>query len=164
MNSPWPERLDLIVFDFDGVMTDGRVLVMADGSEGVMCNRSDGLGIDFLRDANIPMLILSTETNPVVAARARKLQLPVIHGVKDKAALLAQHLSDHGISPANVAFVGNDNNDLGCLKLAGLSVVVADAYPDVIEVADIILKNKGGHGAVREFCDLILKHYSETTT
>jgi len=159
MSVTWPERLDLIVFDFDGVMTDNRLLVFADGTEGVMCNRSDGLGIEMLRDAGVPMMILSTETNPVVAARARKVQLPVMHGIKDKAAVLRQHLEDHGIDAARVAYVGNDINDLACLKMVGLSVVVADAYPEVVEIANLVLRAKGGYGAVREFCDLVREHY-----
>ena len=71
----WPDPVALVVFDFDGVMTDNRVLVFSDGTEAVMCHRGDGLGIDRLREAEVPMLILSTETNPVVAARARKLKL-----------------------------------------------------------------------------------------
>jgi N-acylneuraminate cytidylyltransferase len=147
------DAIDLVVFDFDGVMTDNRVLVFQDGTEAVFCNRADGLGIDRLREAGMKMLILSTEKNSVVAARARKLQIPVAHGESDKSSYLVSYLAKNKIDPSRVAYVGNDTNDLGCLSLVGLPVVVADAAPEVRHVAKWILSRKGGDGAVREFCD-----------
>ncbi len=155
---PWPPSVDLVVFDFDGVMTDNRVLVFQDGSEAVVCSRADGLGLDRLREAGVEMMILSTETNPVVAARARKLRMPVIHGQKDKAATLAALLAERGTDPARVVYVGNDANDLGCLAMVGLPVAVADAVPEVIATARWVLTRNGGDGAVREFCDHLANH------
>jgi YrbI family 3-deoxy-D-manno-octulosonate 8-phosphate phosphatase len=152
----WPELISLVVFDFDGVMTDNRVLVFDDGREAVMCNRGDGLGIDHLRAAGIAMVILSTERNPVVAMRARKLKLPVLHGLADKAATLVALLQKLSVPPAEVAYIGNDTNDLGCLKLVGLPIAVADAHADIASAVRLTLDRNGGDGAVRQFADLLL--------
>ncbi len=151
-----PQALDFVVFDFDGVFTDNAVWVSEDGIESVRCSRADGLGIAHMRAAGIQMLVLSTEVNPVVSARCLKLGLEVEQGIGDKAARLAAILSERGISPATVAYVGNDVNDAGCLELVGTAVVVADAHPDVMGLAQVILTREGGHGAVREFCDALL--------
>lgn len=152
----WPERIDLVVFDFDGVMTDNTLLVTSSGDEAVVCNRGDGWGVARLREAGVPMLVLSTEANPVVAARCRKLQLECVQDVPDKAGRLRALLGERGIDPAHVAFVGNDVNDLECLQLVGLPVAPADAEPAARAAARLVLSRRGGHGAVRELCDLLL--------
>ncbi|AWK90245.1 acylneuraminate cytidylyltransferase (plasmid) [Azospirillum thermophilum] len=152
-----PQRPALIVFDFDGVMTDNRVTVGEDGSEMVRCSRGDGLGIDRLRKAGVPMLVLSTERNPVVAARCRKLRMECHQGVDDKGTYLAALLAGRKIDPADVAYVGNDVNDLDCLRLVGLPVVVADAHPDVLPYARLVLPRPGGDGAVRALADHLLR-------
>lgn len=153
--------IDFVVFDFDGVFTDNAVWVTEDGStELVRCSRADGLGISMLHQAKIPMYVLSTEVNRVVAARCRKLLLDVEHGIEDKALRLKQILDERGINPDHVAYIGNDINDSGCLELVGTAVVVADAHLDVIELADHVLSRPGGYGAVREFCDALLKQRS----
>jgi len=149
-------KLRLVVFDFDGVMTDNRVLVMQDGTEGVLCNRSDGLGIGMLRDAGLALLILSKEENPVVSARARKLKIECMQGIDDKLAALKTLLSQRGIDAGDVAYVGNDLNDLECMGHVGLPIAVSDAYPQVLRVARLVTTRPGGHGAVREVCDWIL--------
>ncbi|MFA6047131.1 MAG: HAD hydrolase family protein, partial [Phycisphaerales bacterium] len=146
-------KLALVVFDFDGVMTDNRVLVLQTGHEGVMCNRSDGLGIGMLKDAGIPMLVLSKEQNPVVAARCGKLKLECIQGIDDKPARLASLLRSRRIDPANVAYVGNDLNDVGCMEMVGLPIAVADAYEPALKAAKMVTTRPGGYGAVREVCD-----------
>ena len=153
-----PKQIDLLVFDFDGVMTDDRVWVDQDGHESVAANRSDGLGIAMLRKKGIPMVVLSTETNPVVTARCRKLELATIQGVDDKKAALQSYLHERNIDPQHVVYLGNDINDLPCFPLVGYTVVVADAHPDVVAQADYVLKHSGGHGAVRELCDKIINH------
>jgi YrbI family 3-deoxy-D-manno-octulosonate 8-phosphate phosphatase len=152
----FPRQIDLVIFDFDGVMTDDTVWVDQDGRELVAANRRDGLGISNLHKAGIPMLVLSTEPNPVVSARCRKLKLPVIQGQSDKAAVLLQLLNDRNVDPSHVIFLGNDINDIPCFSLVGCALVVADAHPVAIAQADIVLSNPGGHGAVRELCDRIL--------
>jgi YrbI family 3-deoxy-D-manno-octulosonate 8-phosphate phosphatase len=158
---PLPTQVDLLVLDFDGVMTDDRVWVDQDGHESVAANRRDGLGIAMLHKLGVPMVVLSTEPNPVVAARCHKLNLPVIQGLSDKAAALQRLLTERHLDPAHVIYLGNDVNDLPCFPLVGCAVVVADAHPDVIPHADIILSNNGGHGAVRELSDRIIGIYSK---
>jgi len=104
------------------------------------------------------MVVLSTEPNPVVSARCRKLELPVIQGLSDKSTALQLLLRERQLNPSNVIYLGNDVNDLPCFPLVGCAIVVADAHPDVILHADIILSHPGGHGAVRELCDRIIQN------
>jgi YrbI family 3-deoxy-D-manno-octulosonate 8-phosphate phosphatase len=152
-----PAKVSLVVFDFDGVMTDDRVWVDQDGRESVAVHRGDGMGIALLRKVGIPAMVLSTEPNPVVAARCRKLGLPVQQGIKDKAEALGQILNERQVDPGQVVYLGNDVNDLPCFPLVGCAVVVADAHPAAKAAADLVLEHKGGRGAVRELVDLILK-------
>jgi len=158
----FPEPLKLVVLDFDGVLTDNRVWVDADGGEMVAANRSDGWGLARLREAGVDMLVLSTEANPVVAARCAKLQLPVIQGVADKAAELQKLLHERELSPAEVIYLGNDVNDVPCFELVGYALVVDDAHPLAKRAADFVLTRSGGHGAVRELCDFILQRKAES--
>ena len=157
--------VDAVVTDFDGVHTDDRVHVGSDGSESVTVSRSDGMGIALLRRAGLPVLILSSEANPVVSVRAHTLKVEVRQAVDDKAAVLARWAADNGLDLARVAFVGNDVNDLGCLALVGWPVAVADAHPQVLAAARAVLTSPGGHGAVRELADRILiSHESSAPT
>ncbi len=147
----------LVVFDFDGVMTDNRVWTDADGRESVACDRSDGHGVKMLRDAGVDMAVLSTEANDVVAARCRKLGLPFVHGLGDaKGDALRALAGERGVPLDAVAFVGNDVNDLDCLGMVGLPVVPADAHPAARGQARIVLSRPGGAGAVREFAEALL--------
>jgi YrbI family 3-deoxy-D-manno-octulosonate 8-phosphate phosphatase len=155
----WPAVLELIVFDFDGVMTDNSVYLTADGTEMVRCNRSDGWGIEQLNVMGFQMLVLSTEANPVLRARCEKLKLPVIHGLARKEETLNEIIAERNIRAENVAYIGNDENDLGCLQLVGLPVVVADAHPAVLSAGKSVLNKNGGNGAVREFCDMVRNQY-----
>jgi YrbI family 3-deoxy-D-manno-octulosonate 8-phosphate phosphatase len=146
----------LLALDFDGVMTDNRVLVFEDGGEAVLCNRSDGLGLDHLRAAGLAVVVISKEKNAVVGARCRKLSLPCYQGVEDKLAVLRQIAEGMGVALSDVAFVGNDVNDLPCLGAAGLAIAPADAHPEVIRQVHFVTAAAGGVGAVREICDLWL--------
>ena len=156
-SNPFPENVSLVVFDFDGVMTDNTVTVSDNGEESVRCHRGDGLGIDLLRDAGIPMIILSTERNSTVAARAGKLRLDHHRGIGDKGAFLKRHLDEREIAAKDVVYLGNDINDKKCFDLVGCPVAVADAHPAIIQAARIVLDQKGGNGAVRELCDRLLR-------
>ncbi|TWU21220.1 N-acylneuraminate cytidylyltransferase [Novipirellula galeiformis] len=151
-----PKKIELIVFDFDGVFTDDRVLLSEDGVESVACSRSDGMGIKLAREAGIPMLILSTEQNEVVMRRAEKLKLEAIHGVNDKRTTLQNLLDQRNIAWDNVVYVGNDVNDVDCLLHAGCGVAVANANQAASAAANMILGRNGGDNAVRELIDLIL--------
>jgi CMP-N-acetylneuraminic acid synthetase len=148
---------DALVTDFDGVHTNDLALVAQDGSEFVTVSRSDGMGVARLRRAGVPVLILSTETNTVVAARAAKLGVEVLHGVQDKAARLTGWMTEQGLDPARVAYVGNDVNDVGAMDTVGWPIAVADARPEALAAARIVLHKPGGHGAVREVCERILE-------
>jgi YrbI family 3-deoxy-D-manno-octulosonate 8-phosphate phosphatase len=151
-----PDFVELVVFDFDGVFTDNRVWVTAEGVESVAAHRGDGWGLARLRETGIEVSVLSTETNPVVAARCKKLGIPVIQGVAQKGKALEAMLKQGGHDPASTIFVGNDVNDLPCFDLVACAVVVADAHPDVIVHADMVLQKNGGYGAVREICDILI--------
>jgi N-acylneuraminate cytidylyltransferase len=156
---PWPEKVSLVVFDFDGVMTDNRVWINQEGVESVAANRSDGLAIEKLLAAGFKAVIISTEPNTVVGTRAKKLGLPYFHGVGDKASTLMTYLETENIPAEETIYVGNDVNDLPCFPLVSCAIAVADAYPDVKRQADQLLSNSGGHGAVREVCDILLSRY-----
>ena len=153
---PGRSEIDAVVLDFDGTQTDDSAQVGSDGSEQVRVHRGDGLGIAALRRAGIPVLILSSEVNPVVRARARKLSVPVIHGVDDKGTVLRDWCSTERIDPARVLYAGNDVNDLGCFEVVGWPVAVASAHPVVRDAARLVTSVPGGHGAVREIASWIL--------
>ncbi|MET9219377.1 acylneuraminate cytidylyltransferase [Streptomyces sp. NPDC003300] len=148
--------VDAVVLDFDGTQTDDRVLIDADGHESVTVHRGDGLGVAALRRAGMPVLILSTETNPVVAARARKLKVPVLHGIDRKDLALKQWCEENGIAPERVLYAGNDVNDLPCFGLVGWPVAVAGAHDVVRASARAITTAQGGHGAIREIAAWLL--------
>ena len=150
----------LVVTDFDGVHTDDRAILRQDGTESVRVNRRDGHGVKLLRRAGIPVLILSTETNPVVTARADKLGVDVIQGVDDKWPVLRAWLDERQVDPADVLYVGNDINDRPCLERVGLAVVPADAHPSARAVAHLVTDAPGGDGVVREVADRILGSHS----
>jgi len=150
------DGIQLLVLDFDGVLTDNSVWVSENGLETVMNNRSDGMGLSMLKQQGIEAFVLSTEKNPVVSERCRKLGLQFQQGLADKAAALKIIVDERGIDLDHVAYLGNDVNDLDCMRMVGCSVAVADAYQVVIANADVVLTKSGGHGAVRELCDLIL--------
>jgi N-acylneuraminate cytidylyltransferase len=155
-----PEAIRLLVIDFDGVLTDNRVWVDQDGREMVAANRSDSLGINRLRQAGVETVVISLETNPVVAARCRKMNVPWIQGENDKAAAIRKLLQERNINANEAVYLGNDVNDLPCFPLVGWAVAVADAMPEVAWQADSVLTRKGGRAAVRELCDLILEQLS----
>lgn len=153
-------KIRLVAFDFDGVFTDNMVYVLENGTEAVRCFRSDGLGLHKLEQLGIETVIISTEANPVVSARAHKLKIRCVQDCRDKRAALESIAKELGISLSEVAFVGNDINDLPCLTCVALPIVVQDAHPDVVSTARYQTKNPGGHGAVREVCDLFEKYRS----
>ncbi|MEU5208056.1 acylneuraminate cytidylyltransferase [Streptomyces sp. NPDC020742] len=153
---PTREDIDAVVLDFDGTQTDDRVLIDADGREIVAVHRGDGLGVAALRKAELKLLILSTETNPVVAARARKLQVPVLHGIDRKDLALKQWCEEAGIAPERVLYVGNDVNDLPCFDLVGWPVAVAGAHDAVRGAARALTVTPGGSGAIREIAAWLL--------
>lgn len=153
---PMPDEIRLLVLDFDGVITDNRVWTDQDGRESVASNRSDSEGLSRLRKAGVETVVISKETNQVVAVRCQKLNLPFVQGVQEKGPALVRLLKERAVESAQAVYLGNDTNDLACFPLVGWAVAVADAHPSVRQAADLVLAKVGGGGAVRELCDLIL--------
>lgn len=165
----WPalDRIHSIVFDFDGVFTDNKVLVDQDGREAVVCSRGDGLGIDLLRallargQARVEVFILSKETNSVVKARARKLKLECVSSVSDKLSYLQTRFAsarpEDKQPMSGLVYLGNDLNDLPVMRRCGFSVAPCDAHWRVREVASVVLGSRGGEGFVREFVERFFK-------
>ena len=153
-------NIDLLILDFDGVLTDNRVYVTQDGQEAVACHRGDGWGIGLLKNAGLEIIILSTETNPVVSARAKKLGVECIQGCSDKAEATREIIAKKELDFTKVMYVGNDTNDSEAMALVGHAVAPADSHPEIIEVAKTITKARGGYGVVRELADLLLSRSS----
>lgn len=149
-------NIKLLVCDFDGVMTDDSVIVDENGKESVICKRGDGLGIELIKKKGIEVIVISKEKNLVAKIRCEKLKIKILYGIDDKIELFKKEIKNRNLSFDQVCYMGNDINDLDCIKEAGIGVAVADSHKKVIEIADYITTKKGGKGAVREVCDLIL--------
>ena len=149
-------NIQLIVYDFDGVMTDNSVYIDENGYEMVKVSRSDGLAISLIKNIGIDQIILSSEENPVVKKRAKKLKIECINGVKNKVETLKKYIEKKNINLNNVAFVGNDINDLEVMRIVALSIAPNDAQKVVKDIAHYITKSLGGKGVIREIYDLII--------
>ena len=154
--------IKVIIYDFDGVMTNNKVLVSSDGTESVFCNRSDGLAVSEIKKAGIHQCIISTETNHVVKKRAEKLGIPFIQGVSDKKLAVLKYVKNYHFELKNVAYVGNDINDLEAMKLAAVKIAPKDAVPEMLAISDIITEAKGGDGVIYEiYRRYFLKHLNK---
>jgi len=150
-------NISLFVFDFDGVLTNDLVYLNQIGEESVVCSRSDGLAFDVLRKLDKPAYILSTEKNPVVSMRAKKLKIEALQGVADKVIAIKTLTSKINCSLNNVLYLGNDINDYLAMQLCGYKICTADSHPKIKKISDICLKSNGGDGAVRELIEDVLK-------
>jgi 3-deoxy-D-manno-octulosonate 8-phosphate phosphatase (KDO 8-P phosphatase) len=148
-------KIKLFGIDFDGVMTDNRVYVFENGQEAVVCSRLEGYGLRRVAAAGVRCVIVSTEENPVVSARAAKLKIPCHQNIPDKVVAFQSILDAYGLTHEQAAFIGNDINDLELLKRVGLPIIVADAHEDLDGLHAFRTRRKGGDGAVREACDAI---------
>ena len=149
-------EINLLILDFDGVLTDNKVYVFEDGREAVVCHRGDGWGIRMLQSAGIEVIILSTETNAVVSARAEKLNVPCIQDCEDKASAVQSIIDARSISEDKIMYVGNDTNDIDAMQLVGHCVAPADAHPQIRAIATMVTDSSGGQGVVRELADLLV--------
>ncbi len=157
-----PAKTSLVVMDFDGVLTDNLVHIDEQGNEQVSSSRGDSMGLRLVRETlPIDFMVISTEVNPVVAARCKKLKLEYFQGIDDKPSVLRKVIREKGIPAEEIVFIGNDVNDIGCMEIAGYAVAPADAEAIVKRHADLVLTRKGGKGAVRDFCDILLQHYQQ---
>jgi N-acylneuraminate cytidylyltransferase len=149
-------KVRLIVTDFDGVWTDGKVIVSEDGKEFVICSRKDTIRLKEVKALGIKVIVISKERNSVVFNRCEKMGIECFSGIDDKIALLKKILKQEGFDSTDVLYVGDDINDLECLQHVGLPVTVADGDPKCKEIACYITTRKGGNHAMREIFDLII--------
>lgn len=150
-------HIKLIVFDFDGVFTTNQVLVLEDGTEGVLANRSDGLGVGMLRERGTPLMaVLTAEVNPAPQKRCEKLKIPCVVA-RNKLPALETMIADRGLTREQVMYVGNDVNDIPCMTHVAIGVAVADAHPACLKAAARVTTRIGGFGAVREVIDWFLE-------
>ena len=149
------KNIKLLVYDFDGVMTDNRVLLNENGVESVFVNRSDGLAISKIKKLGLLQIIISTETNPIVLKRAEKLNIECYHGVENKLQTLKDILVLKKINKKNVAYIGNDVNDAEVMNYTAFPIAPADAYPEILSISSYITKAKGGYGVIREIYCLL---------
>jgi YrbI family 3-deoxy-D-manno-octulosonate 8-phosphate phosphatase len=157
LTSGGPGSVRFVFFDFDGVFTDNGVYVDQDGNESVRCSRLDGVGLSRMRGAGVDAMVITKEVNPVVARRCAKLKVPCVQVSGDKLPVLKAAMAERGVSPQEACFVGNDLPDAECLRHVGFPVIVSDSVEELhaMGIAKYVTKAKGGHGAVREVCDLI---------
>lgn len=149
------EHLQMIAYDFDGVMTDNKVYVDENGKEHVCVNRGDGYAIEQIKNTNIRQVIFSTEKNSVVCKRAEKLGIEVKQSLENKKAALISYCAEKKIQLSNVMFIGNDLNDYEVMNAVGVKGCPADAEIEIQNICDWIASKKGGEGVVRElFRDL----------
>ncbi len=147
-------KIDIIIYDFDGVMTNNKVYVDQNGNETVQVNRADGLGISEIKKLGIEQIIISTETNPVVSTRANKLGINCLQGIENKKAALIEYCKNNNFDLQNVAYVGNDINDKEVMEIAGTTYCPSDAHKSIQIISDYILNTKGGDGVIRELLDI----------
>lgn len=149
------KALRLVIYDFDGVMTNNKVHVDENGVESVEVSRADGYGVSQIKKLGIEQGIISTEPNPVVKRRAEKLKIPVVHDVQDKGMIFRNYVQNLGLSMNEVMYIGNDLNDYDAIIQAGLKGAPEDAEQEILAIADWISSRKGGDGVIRELYRLL---------
>lgn len=163
MNQKLQEKLGkikLLALDFDGVMTNGYVNVDQDGKEMVQCSRIDSMGIGILQKNGIPVIVISTEANQTVTKRCEKIKVKCwqkVESTQGKLEILKSHAEELGLHPEEIAFMGDDVNDIAALEFAGVAFTVYDGHKLVKKIADYITEAKRGEHAVREVCELIME-------
>jgi len=152
-------QIRLLVLDVDGTLTDGGMYYSVAGEIVKKFSTKDGHGIGKIRNNGIEVAIITAEKSEIVQSRAQKLGIKhCFTGIKDKKTVLGQLCTDLGISFENVAYIGDDDGDLDCLKAVGFPACPADAEFEIKPYCDYICKARGGYGAVREVCEFILCH------
>ena len=151
-------QIRLFATDVDGVLTDAGMYYAESGNEWKKFNTRDGMGIKLLQRAGLITAIVTQERTKLVARRAEKLAIPELHqGVMDKLSCVREMAERHGLTLSQVAYIGDDVNDLDALRAVGFSATPADGMPEVAAVVDYICQKKGGEGAVREIIEMILQ-------
>jgi 3-deoxy-D-manno-octulosonate 8-phosphate phosphatase (KDO 8-P phosphatase) len=151
-------KIRLLVMDVDGVLTDGRMVLSDSGEELKMFHTHDGIGIALAHRAGLRTAMITGETSPIAKARGAKLGVEtVVLGARRKGEAVDALLSATALGAESVAYIGDDLLDVPALQRVGLAIAVADAAPDVKAVAHVVTRTPGGHGAVRESVELILR-------
>ncbi len=151
------KNIKLFIYDFDGVLTDNKVLMDQFGKESVWVHRSDGLAISKIKKVGIRQIVLSTEQNPIVQKRAKKLGIECSSGIKNKKDFLESYLKSKRIKAEEVIYVGNDINDYEAMKFIACPIAPSDACEEVRKIAKYVTKSKGGEGVIRELLGLFLE-------
>jgi 3-deoxy-D-manno-octulosonate 8-phosphate phosphatase (KDO 8-P phosphatase) len=150
------DNIDVFVFDFDGVLTNNLVLIDENGKESVSCSRGDGLAFNVLKKIKKAVYILSTEENTVVSSRAKKLQIPVIQGVKNKVSGIQKIVKKENCKLERILYIGNDLNDYQVMSMCGFTACPGDSHDQIKQISDFVLKTRGGCGVARELLEDIL--------
>jgi 3-deoxy-D-manno-octulosonate 8-phosphate phosphatase (KDO 8-P phosphatase) len=150
------KEIDLIVYDFDGVMTNNKVIVSNEGAEFVVCSKADGMAVQKIKELNIPQIILSSEYNSAVKTRADKLKIDALKGKDNKLDTLKEYCQNNGYNPKKVLYIGNDINDLEIMQFVACPLCPSDAHEKIKQISIIIFKTKGGEGVIRELYDLLI--------
>lgn len=154
-------NIKLVILDVDGTLTDGGVYIDNNGVETKKFNIKDGAGIVLAEQVGVEFMILTGRKSYCVEHRAKELKIKyVLQGIANKLSYLQQFLSQQGLSPADVAYIGDDVNDLECMRIVGFTACPADAVEEVRQQCDFVSRYNGGQGAVREVCDMIRKSKS----
>lgn len=151
-----PNLISSLFIDFDGVLTNNCFYLSEKGEETVKLSRSDGLAFSVLNKLKIPTYIISTETNPVVKRRAKKLKIKCYNGIENKKNFLVKFTKQNKINLKCSFFIGNDVNDLEAMKICGYALCPNDSHPIIKKIAHRVLSSNGGEGVIREFVDKIL--------
>ena len=152
------DRIKALLIDVDGVMTDGGMYYSESGDEWKRFNTRDGHGISLLQKKGFKIGIITKEDTKIVKRRAKKLNVEDLYdGVADKTTALRHFAKKYKLSLKDIAYIGDDTNDIGIMNNVGLPIAVKDALPEVKKIARFVTDKKGGHGAVREVCDMLLK-------
>ena len=154
-------NIELIVYDFDGVMTDNKLYVDENGKEMVQVSRADGLGVSEIKKMGIAQIILSTEKNTVVSSRASKLNIPCLQGIDRKKEAIVDYCKKNVFDLEKVLFIGNDINDKEAMEIAGVTFCPSDSHESIKTISDYVLQTKGGNGVIRELLDLIIEQREE---
>tara|TARA_B100000575_G_C22757442_1_gene451197 strand:- start:78 stop:590 length:513 start_codon:yes stop_codon:yes gene_type:complete len=149
------KKIQAFFFDFDGVLTNNKVILNEDGTESVVCDRSDGLGFKYLSNINKNIYIISTEKNKVVSTRAKKLNVKCYQGIIDKLDFLKKLCKKKKINLNKSVYVGNDLNDYEAMKDCKIRICPKDSHKEIISIANYVLKKNGGEGVVVEIIEKV---------
>jgi 3-deoxy-D-manno-octulosonate 8-phosphate phosphatase (KDO 8-P phosphatase) len=151
-------KIKLVLSDVDGVITDGGMYYTESGEEFKKFNTRDGMGVELLQKNKIDTIFITKENSKISRARAKKLNSQIYFGIENKEKKLKEICKKLNVDPLNIAYIGDDVNDVSIMKLVGFSASPNDGVYEVKKIVNYICENKGGNGAFREFADLIIRN------